>query len=298
MTSRSRSAVFLATITALSSAMSAYAANFSDVSGSPNAIAIQYLSDKGVIGGYPDGTFRPRNTVNRAELAKFLVGGTGATPSVSQYNNCFPDVTTEWFAPFVCYAKAQGWVAGYSDGTFRPSNTVNTAEAIKMIVNAQGYSVPQSMYRAMYIKEKGLQSYGSAPFISSDPALPPPPASSSASPIPVSSSSTPPPPPPASSSAQQGAYKDGQYTGPSVDAYYGNVQVKVTVQNGKISDVVFLDYPQDRNTSVMINSQAMPYLKAEAIQAQSAPVDIISGATATSGGFNTSFAAALAQAKN
>ena len=82
MTSRSRSAVFLATITALSSAMSAYAANFSDVSGSPNAIAIQYLSDKGVIGGYPDGTFRPRNTVNRAELAKFLVGGTGATLNI------------------------------------------------------------------------------------------------------------------------------------------------------------------------------------------------------------------------
>ncbi|HLN18760.1 MAG TPA: FMN-binding protein, partial [Patescibacteria group bacterium] len=48
-------------------------------------------------------------------------------------------------------------------------------------------------------------------------------------------------------------YKDGQYTGSVADAYYGNIQVKAIVQNGKISDVVFLDYPQDRQTSLRIN---------------------------------------------
>lgn len=128
----------------------AYAASLSDIQENRNKTAIEYLNTKGVIGGYPDGTFRPMNTVNRAELLKILVGGKGVSPTVETYNNCFPDVTTEWFAPFVCYAKEQGWVGGYPDGTFRPSNMVNTAEAIKMVVNAQGYQLPDSVAAFQY----------------------------------------------------------------------------------------------------------------------------------------------------
>jgi len=106
-----------------------------------------------------------------------------------------------------------------------------------------------------------------------------------------SSNSTPPTP-----VAISGKYKDGTYTGISADAYYGNVQVQIAINGGKITDVQFLDYPQDRRTSLEINSQAMPYLKTEAIQAQSAQVDIVSGATATSGAFQQSLASALSQA--
>ena len=91
-------------------------------------------------------------------------------------------------------------------------------------------------------------------------------------------------------------FKDGQFTGNSADAYYGNIQVKITVQGGKITDVQFLDYPHDRGTSVMINTQAMPYLKSEAIQAQSAQVDIVSGATDSSLAFRQSLQSALDQA--
>jgi len=97
-------------------------------------------------------------------------------------------------------------------------------------------------------------------------------------------------------SQNNGQYKNGEYTGNVEDAFYGNVQVKIIISSGKISSVQFLDYPQDRQTSVYINSQAMPYLKQEAIQAQSANVDIISGATATSQAFIQSLASALAQA--
>lgn len=92
-------------------------------------------------------------------------------------------------------------------------------------------------------------------------------------------------------------YKDGQFTGNSADAYYGNIQVKVTISGGKITDVIFLNYPQDRRTSVMINSQAMPFLKQEAIQAQSAQVDIVSGATDSSLAFRQSLQSALNQAR-
>lgn len=91
-------------------------------------------------------------------------------------------------------------------------------------------------------------------------------------------------------------YKDGTYTGDNVDAYYGFVQVKVTVGNGKITDVSFLNYPSDRRTSIYINSQAMPYLQQEAISAQSAQVNLVSGATQTSIGFRKSLQSALDQA--
>jgi uncharacterized protein with FMN-binding domain len=93
-------------------------------------------------------------------------------------------------------------------------------------------------------------------------------------------------------------YANGTYTGPSVDAYYGLVQVQVAIQNGRITDVKFLNYPHDRRTSQMINDQVMPWLTQEAIQAQSANVDLISGATLTSEGFVTSLQAALQSAKN
>lgn len=134
----------------LTATIPAFAASLSDVANSRNKTAIEYLNEKGVIGGYPDGAFRPLNAVNRAELLKILVGGKGASPTIEDYNNCFPDVTSEWFAPFVCYAKEQGWVDGYPDGTFRPSNTVNTVEAIKMVVNSQGYQVSDAASTYLY----------------------------------------------------------------------------------------------------------------------------------------------------
>jgi uncharacterized protein with FMN-binding domain len=99
-----------------------------------------------------------------------------------------------------------------------------------------------------------------------------------------------------SGSSTASGYKDGTYTGPAVDVNYGLVEVQATIQNGKIADVKFLEYPNDRRTSVQINSIAMPYLQQEALQAQSANVDIISGATLTSEGFAMSLQSALANA--
>ncbi|MEI8174896.1 MAG: FMN-binding protein [bacterium] len=94
-----------------------------------------------------------------------------------------------------------------------------------------------------------------------------------------------------------GIYNDGEYVGDSVDAYYGNVQVKAIISGGKLTDIQFLDYPQDRGTSVRINSRALPILKKEAIKAQSANVNTVSGASETSPAFIKSLASALNQAK-
>ncbi len=91
--------------------------------------------------------------------------------------------------------------------------------------------------------------------------------------------------------------KDGQYTGQSVDAFYGTVQVEAVIQNGKLADVKFLQYPNDRRTSVRINDFAIPVLTQEAIQAQNANVDIITGATLTSEAFAESLQTALDSAR-
>jgi uncharacterized protein with FMN-binding domain len=98
------------------------------------------------------------------------------------------------------------------------------------------------------------------------------------------------------SNTTSGRYADGTFTGKSYDAYYGNVQVSVTITGGKISSVKFLQYPNTHSTSVYINNQAMPYLQQEAIQAQSANVQLISGATFTSQAFIQSLSSALSQA--
>lgn len=116
---------------------------FSDVPGDhKNVQAIIYLQQNGVINGYPDGTFKPENYVNRAELLKILVGGKGIFPDAAMYNNCFPDVKNDWYAPYVCYAKKEGWVGGYPDGTFKPDKTINKVEALKMLLNSQSVQLP------------------------------------------------------------------------------------------------------------------------------------------------------------
>ena len=105
----------------------------------PNADAIFYLQSEGIIGGYDNGFFGPENPLNRAELMKILVEGAGVLPDPGIYNNCFPDITHEWYAQYICYAKERGWVGGYPDGEFKPGNDVNKAEAQKMMLEA--YSI-------------------------------------------------------------------------------------------------------------------------------------------------------------
>jgi uncharacterized protein with FMN-binding domain len=91
-------------------------------------------------------------------------------------------------------------------------------------------------------------------------------------------------------------YKNGTYTGSVADAQWGYVQVKVVIQGGKITDVQWLQYPNERDRSVMINQYADPQLTQETIQAQSAQVDLVSGATDTSVAFIQSLSDALSQA--
>ncbi|TPK62981.1 FMN-binding protein [Mesorhizobium sp. B2-4-19] len=91
-------------------------------------------------------------------------------------------------------------------------------------------------------------------------------------------------------------FADGTYTGPAADAYYGLIQIQASIQGGRLTALKVLKYPNDRRTSISINRQALPMLRDEAIRAQRANVDIISGATLTSKAFIQSLGGALKKA--
>ncbi len=83
--------------------------------------------------------------------------------------------------------------------------------------------------------------------------------------------------------------------GPVVDTRYGPVQVELVVADGKISDVVALQLPTGRRSG-QISQAAAPILHDEALQAQSASIDLVSGATYTSDAYAQSLQAAIDQA--
>ncbi len=87
---------------------------------------------------------------------------------------------------------------------------------------------------------------------------------------------------------------NGTFTGPSVFVNYGNVQVKITVVNGRITDAVAVVAPSGRNDRY--TNMAVPILKQQTLKAQSANIQGASGASYTSYGWYTSLQGALAQA--
>ena len=87
---------------------------------------------------------------------------------------------------------------------------------------------------------------------------------------------------------------NGTFTGPSVFVNYGNVQVKITVVNGRITDAVAVVAPSGRNDRY--TNMAVPILKQQTLKAQSANIQGASGASYTSYGWHTSLQGALAQA--
>jgi uncharacterized protein with FMN-binding domain len=87
---------------------------------------------------------------------------------------------------------------------------------------------------------------------------------------------------------------NGTFTGPSINVNYGNVQVKITVVDGRITDAVAVVAPSGKNDRW--TNMAVPILKAQTLAAQSANIQGASGASYTSYGWHTSLQGALAQA--
>ena len=110
------------------------------------------------------------------------------------------------------------------------------------------------------------------------------------------------PPAPAGSSAGAGSgaggtLASGTVSGQSVDTRYGPVQVQITVADGRITQVQALQLPENSPRDQQISAYAGPALAQEAVQAQSAQIDVISGATYTSEGYAQSLQSAIDQAR-
>jgi len=116
--------------------------------------------------------------------------------------------------------------------------------------------------------------------------------------------SAPPTPSPSSPAATQSASPSpsapaavsGSFTGSDYPNRFGDVVVRVMISSGHITDVQAVQLPSDRARSAYISQVAGPMLRSEVLQAQSASIDVISGATYTSQSYAQSVESALQQA--
>lgn len=170
-------------LTCAAPAVPASAASYRDTNRTNYEKAVDALSDAGIINGYPDGTFKPENSISRAEISKIL-----SSVILNGYNEenaekaddktvhadirdsalmtgngaAFKDVDrTNWSAPYIGVSSTCGIVTGYTDNTFRPSKTITYNELTAMAVRACEYDMSKvtGAWPANYVaaaKEIGL----------------------------------------------------------------------------------------------------------------------------------------------
>lgn len=113
--------------------------------------AVESLSKLGIVTGYEDGTYKPEETVTRAEMAALIARIQGYEETAkANANTVFTDVpSTYWASGYVAQANGQGIINGYGDGTFGPDDAVKYEEAVKMIMATLGYT-PYAMNNGGY----------------------------------------------------------------------------------------------------------------------------------------------------
>ncbi len=155
------------TIITISTVLPVGAAAFSDIQDTDYfAQAASLLKEFGVLDGYPDGTFKPQNSITRAEMAaivcRLIAKDHEATDLKGETE--FLDVPSDhWATGYINYASSTGIINGDGNGSFRPGDQVKYEEAIKMVVCALGYGEDVIMdtddWSAGYIslaEEKGI----------------------------------------------------------------------------------------------------------------------------------------------
>lgn len=155
----------LLVLTALLLAPAVSLAAFQDVGSSHlNRDAIDYVKNQGIVGGYPDGSYQPERSINRAEFTKIVIE---AQYEAEVIDDClstiekelFSDVDKEqWFSKYVCMAYVRGIIEGYPDGTFRPAQNISFVEAAKIIISTLGYSVgSDAVWYKPFVERLGME---------------------------------------------------------------------------------------------------------------------------------------------
>ncbi|MBI4235404.1 S-layer homology domain-containing protein [Candidatus Peregrinibacteria bacterium] len=121
-------------------------ANFTDVKTShKNFEAINFLQEAGILNGYTDGSFRPDKEVTRAEFLKIVIEGSNLETDNTE-EIPFEDVhETAWYYPYIQKAYHEHFVIGYSDGTFKPEQTINKVEALKILALVQNWELSKKL---------------------------------------------------------------------------------------------------------------------------------------------------------
>ena len=131
---------------------------FTDVDlGNANYVGIKYLSENGIVEGYNDGEFKPWKEINRIEALKIILiandliddqyiedNALGGVDFLSDVEMNFSDIyKSSWYFSYLRKGFVEGIVAGYPDGTFRPTNTVNRAESYKITMESDNVILPE-----------------------------------------------------------------------------------------------------------------------------------------------------------
>lgn len=125
--------------------------------------AVSYLYRKGTVQGYPDGTFKPDNTVSRIEALKFIFSGLDQKVLSGLSANFNDTQNGQWYSDYLATAYSLGVVQGYSDGTFKPTQGVNRVEFLKMVFSIVDISVDPVVIENPYDDVNNLSWY--APYV-------------------------------------------------------------------------------------------------------------------------------------
>lgn len=143
-----------------------------DIKGHKYETAIRWMDQNEIISGYPDLSFKPDGTLNRAEFMKImsltydlLHPANDFLLVQDEYNiGCFNDIFPgPWYTKYVCYAKTMDIIGGYADGSFRPDQKISRVEALKIVLKT--LEMPMSTSSAKnYFADTELTAWY-APFV-------------------------------------------------------------------------------------------------------------------------------------
>ena len=130
--------------------MTAVNASYSDVSLNESyAVSAMRLQDLGILSGYEDGSFRPDNSITRAEFTKIVVcmmDKESEAKASAGLTGFFDVDIASWHTHYIRYAVSRDILSGYADGSFRPNNTITVAEAVTILLRTLGYNEDEVGY--------------------------------------------------------------------------------------------------------------------------------------------------------
>ncbi|MCC5910357.1 MAG: S-layer homology domain-containing protein, partial [Clostridiaceae bacterium] len=150
-------AVAAVTTMVITSAGMVFAASFTDIDGHWAKERIITWSEDGVVNGYPDESFRPNNSITRAEFMSLI---DKAFELTEEAEIAYPDVDENaWYYDLVKRAQAQGYISGYDDGTMKPENPITRQEAAAIVTRIMELEKNAEKI-VQFLDHEGFQDWG------------------------------------------------------------------------------------------------------------------------------------------